>query len=273
MKTSIEIVNGKSYLKLKLNGLGSYLKFEKPLAFDWYDCMGSVGKFFAIFSFSQNYQDTIDIELKNRLNKGEFNWNVDIPQIVKMLSLFENGVYDISYEPEYIHDDNWGIAKNFMLYGSNPILREEARFTYSSDQKLLYSLGEGFYDGISEYFISTQPSEILKYDRIKFYEEIILQGYRPTAIIYNGFLEKKESHEDGSNSTRYFCSGDFILDGHHKLNAYKNVYESPSLIRITKRYKTLQELNFDLEDFNLDLAPRLQKCQIAHFVKNYSNEF
>lgn len=273
LNKTIKVTNGTSFLELKLNTLGSYLKFKKPLAINWSDCQGSIAQFYAIFSYLQEYKESIQESLRVKLNDGSFDLNSEIDEVSKLLSLFENGTYNISFEPEYqykISDNwNWNLAKNNKLFSSNAVIREETQTLYSDENKNLDYLTESYYNGYSEYFIFTQPSEVLNKERIKFYQEKIIQGEKPTAIIYNGYSETKGTYKDGSNWIRTYLSGDFIIDGHHKLMAYKKLNCAPSLLRISKIYNSDDKLNFSMKDFKSDLASRLLKCQSKHFTENY----
>ena len=266
----IKVENGKSLIQLKMNELGSYLKFIKPLAIDWFDCQGSIAKYYAIFSYTEEHKDKIDVDLKEKLNTGEFNLKHHIDHLKKLLRLFENANYHLSFEPEYAIDDIWDIAKNQHLYTSNQIMREKGKMKFSEDKEYLDFLAESYYDGYSEYFIHTQPTESLNQERVKYYEALLQTGIKPTAIIYSGQAQSTGNYTDGTSWQANYNSGNFILDGHHKLAAYKNLNLPPSLLRITKMYASINELNFHLKDFEKDIQPRLQKSQVAHYLKNIS---
>lgn len=272
MNKTIEISNGQSIFELKLNELGSYVKFKKPLAINWSDCRGSITQFYAIFSYLQEYQDSIQDSLRLKLNDGTFELNSEFNEISKLLSLFENGKYNISFEPKYkfeISDRwDWDLAKNYKLFTSNSIIREESEEIYSDEKGNLDYLTESYYNAYSEYFIFTQPSEVLNKERIDFYKKEILKGKKPLAIIYSGYSQTKGTYKDGSNWIRTYRSGNFIIDGHHKLIAYKTLNLTPSLLRIEKIYDSDNELNFSKVDFELDLANKLLKCQSKHFKEN-----
>ncbi len=268
----VEVSDGKSILELKLNELGSYLKCRKPLAINWFDCQGSIAQFYAIFSYCQEYKETIQEHLRASLNSGNFVFEDEFNEIIKLLSLFENGKYNISFEPNYkfeISDRwNWDLAKNYKLYTSNAVIRDESQTYHSDDKANLNFLSESYHDGYCEYFIFTQPSEVLDKKRIEFYQERINQGMRPLAIIYSGYSETKGTYADGSNWRRTYRTGNFILDGHHKLIAYRNLDKAPALLRIEKIYKSDGELNFSEKDFETDLKTKLLKCQVKHFSEN-----
>jgi len=272
MKKTIEITDAKSFLELKLNKLGSYLKFKKPLAINWSDCAGSIAQFYAIFSFSQEYKNSIDESLRLTLNEGNFQFDSGIKDVTKLLTLFENGTYNVSFEPNYkleISDSwNWDLAKNHKPFTSNPIIRKEIQKEYSDNKAHLNTLTESYYDGYSEYFICTQPFEKLDKQRIRFYEEQIIKGKKPVSIIYSGYSQRKK----GSKWIRTHRSGNFIIDGHHKLVAYKNLKKTPSLLRIEKVYQSEKELNFSDKDLNNDLKDKLLKCQLRHFDENYKKQ-
>lgn len=266
----IKVENGKSLIQLKMNELGSYLKFIKPLAINWSDCQGSIAQFYAIFSYTKEHKEKIDVDLKEKLNSGEFKLKNNINHLNKLLSLFENATYELSFEPEYVISDFWDIAKNHHLYTSNQIMREKGKIEFCEDKEHLDFISESYYDGFSEYFIYTQPTESLNQERIKHYEELLNTGIRPTAIIYSGQAKSKGNYKDGTSWQSNYNSGNFILDGHHKLAAYKNLNLPPSLLRITKMYSSTNKLNFNLKDFKTDIEYRLQKSQAAHYLENIS---
>jgi hypothetical protein len=270
----VEITNGKSFLELKLNELGSYLKFGKPLSINWSDCRGSISQYFAIFSYCYEYKKIIHENLRESFNNGNFIFESEIDEIVKLLSLFENGKYQISYEPDYKYEIsenwNWNLAKNYKLYSSNSVIREETQEFFSDDNANLEYITESYYDGYEEFFLFTQPTEKIDISRVRFYEAEILNGNKPVAIIYSGYSQTKGKYKDDSTWIRTYRSGNFIIDGHHKLIAYKKLNRTPSLLRIEKIYNSDIELNFSKEDLEIDLKEKLFPSQNKHFSANYS---
>jgi hypothetical protein len=73
------------------------------------------------------------------------------------------------------------------------------------------SFTSSFYPPSGEHLIFTQPFETIDKQRVNYYQDIISKGQRPCAIV--------------------ICGGDanYILDGHHKLIAYKNLNINPPL--------------------------------------------
>ena len=272
MKKIINLENGKGLLKLKWNGSLSSLQFNSPLSLHWLDCMGSLGKFFVILPYNKEYREEIQKQFSKSFN-GELEINEKTFNVLfEILELFENSTYELFYEPEYRYeiDDswNWEYITNKRDSTTNPEIYDTINSQTPEDLSKIYSVTESFYDGNNESLLFTQPLEIINKDRIKYYEELIKKGLRPTAIIYYGLLEESGIYDDGSIWKSINRSGLYILDGHHKLMAYKRLNQAPSLMRIIKRYNSKDDFNLTKQEFKNEIADRLYKSQIKHIKEN-----
>jgi hypothetical protein len=272
MKRIINIENGKGLLKLKWNGSLSSLQFNDPISLHWFDCMGSLGKFFVILPYNKDYREEIQKRFSKSLNEGLEIDEEMFNTLTEVLDLFENATYELFYEPKYRYkiDDswNWVYIGNERDSSTNPEKYNTINSQTSDDLSKIYSVTESFYDGYNESLLFTQPLEIINQERVKYYEEIIKNGFKPTAIIYYGLLEESGVYDDGSKWKSTNRSGLYILDGHHKLMAYKNLNQEPSLLRIIKRYNSKSDFNLTKQEFENEIRQRLFKPQIRHITEN-----
>ncbi len=272
MKKIIKIENGKELLKLKWNGSLSSLQFNGPLSLHWFDCMGSLGKFFVILPYNKEYREEIQKWFSKSLNGGMEIDEKIFDTLSEILRLFENSTYEIFYEPNYRYevDDswNWEYIGNKRDTSTNPIKYKVLNSQIPDDLSKIYTVTEGFYDGNNESLLFTQPLEIIDRKRVKYYEGLIKKGLRPTAIIYYGLLEESGTYEDDSKWCSTNRSGLYILDGHHKLIAYKNLNQTPSLLRIIKRYNSKSDFNLSKQEFETEIKHKLYKPQIKHINQN-----
>jgi hypothetical protein len=128
------------------------------------------------------------------------------------------------------------------------------------------AITDSYYDGYSDCFIFTQPSEQINPERVVFYETQIKAGLRPTALIYSGNFKEMGKHDDGSVWQSTMRTGTFIIDGHHKLMAYLNLKINPSLIRIERKFEA--ENVQHKTDALYELKGFLHSCQLKHIDEN-----
>ncbi len=272
MKKVVVIEKGKNRIQLKWNGSLSSLQFDGPLSLHWFDYMGSLGKFYVLLPYNEEYRNQIQVKISESLNCGNELIEEDLSFLDEILSLFENSKYEISYEPEYrfeINDKwNWELAFNRKKSTTDLEIFKKQKDIITDEINNIYSVTETFYDGNNETFLFTQPKEVLSNSRINHYENQINKGFKPTAIIYYGILEQSGIYDDGSRWKSTERSGLYILDGHHKLVAYKNLNQAPSLIRIVKRYNSKEEFNLSRIDFDEEIKLNLYNPQIKHINEN-----
>lgn len=96
MKFTIE--NGTNICSIGLSDIGSYIQFNYPLTVVWYDCRGSVGKYFCVLPYNEEYRNTVRNKINDNLNE-DFTENIkDLYEILNpLLQLFKNGDYNLSF--------------------------------------------------------------------------------------------------------------------------------------------------------------------------------
>ncbi len=182
------------------NGLGEIILYggdsesalcflNKPIAFVWPDCAGSIAEYLSRTASYNDYAETL--EKIRQIVDGSIEYeNVPLSEtLAGLLILFESGQYLIG---EYEIDD-------YELF--------DVKKTISSPMHY-YPLGWPF--------ILTKPTGELDESTIQEHMQKIKNGKRPKVIVasvyYNGTL--------------------YVIDGHHKLEAYKRLNIYPWVIEI-----------------------------------------
>lgn len=277
MKFTIE--NGTNICSIGLSEICSYIKFNYPLSVVWHDCQGSIGKYFSILPYNDSYRKSVRDKINTNLNRDFTNDIEELYSVLKPLfPIFKNGDYMLNFysnkEKEFFQyqssSDNFSKIHFFDLdvvfaqrttdVSNIKIVRNE-HMAFLNENKiskkyypsnLLDYTTEWIYDGWRSFF-ATQPLENIDQNRVEYFQEKINNGERPFAIIFNSEIASGE-----------FDSYYYILDGHHKLMAYKNLGLYPPIAIITHLPKSIEETEFDMEK----LGELLYPWQIEHIMKN-----
>ncbi|NRA49425.1 MAG: hypothetical protein HRU12_09860 [Phaeodactylibacter sp.] len=264
---------GEGIIKIRPFGIGDILLTKEPNVITWYDCQGSVGKYVCqINDLSQSDKASLNDKLTFLLNSGD---DIDLNELLtdseKFLSIFpKQDLIVTSYDPNeyasadkslYLKFQEWDIIfpKVVDKNKENQILDQFLQ--YFTDQVNSYGRvagtlvgfsSSGFYDGCSSYFIATQPETIINTQRVEYYEQLIRSGKRPYCLVLNN-----EAHE---------IENYYLIDGHHKLIAYKNLKENPRIIEVSL---TANEGLFDALDSTCTLIfNALYDWQCKHIFDN-----
>lgn len=278
-----EIENGKNVCSIGLSDIGSYIRFNYPLTVVWYDCRGSVGKYFCSLPYNEEYRESVEKNLTNNLN-NDFSDNIDdLYEILKPLfPLFKNGEYSLNFysnkEKEFFQYKT--SIDDFKETHFNPLevvfsdkttdisnleqvkkeyksfLKEKANSKIFAFFNILDYTTSGIYTG-DDSFYATQPFSQIDQKRVKYFEDCIQKGERPFAIIFNSNLESED-----------YYSSYYILDGHHKLIAYQNLGLYPPIALLTYLPNSISELEFDAEMLSKVLYP----FQTEHILKHWDEK-
>jgi len=139
-------------------------------------------------------------KLEQALNTGKVDNNNCIELIEPLLNQFTNATYEIEIEEI---DDAYHI-----IYPGEP--------TYQNKEKTKHIIFKNQWAGGYPFIFSFQ--RLNDSDRMNFYKEQIEIGLRPQILILQ---------TDNSEVS-------FILDGHHKLNAYNRTTVNANIVRIKK---------------------------------------
>lgn len=277
---NFKIINGQGilYIGCFLN-VGDYFNYKRPITLAWYDRKGSVAQFIATLPYSKEYREKFLYLYREGLSK---NYSEDINDLYTLLSplwmLFENGEYEL----EYINSINdWMFIFEEGVENSNKFKKIKEYQAYKVEMKkkdscscslVKYTSGISYPFPDVDIFLATQPKNILNKERVKEFEELIKKGERPFILIFRAYLDESPSYFGYSNQ--------YVLDGHHKLEAYKNLKMNPPIVRITRDYDKEWDQNewkwkdgktpllFDMEA----LKKSLYSWQFKHLLEGVKQE-
>lgn len=180
----LEVLGGEAETAFAVGG--------KPFALRWRDDESSVSEFLLVTG-KWNFQP-LETPIQEFIAG---NIVLDLPlseQLRPLLSVFANGLYEISYTPSRVvfESPSWGQV----------ILREDLQ-NYLPQNRIL---------------ICTQPRNHLRVDRIDDYRMRILKGWRPIVVT--------------TSARNAAC--EFVIAGHEELDAYFTERVPPSILRIDR---------------------------------------
>jgi antitoxin component YwqK of YwqJK toxin-antitoxin module len=292
---NFQITDGLNKVSIKLSEIGNYFHFKKPITTVWYDCRGSVGKYLCQLPYDKEYRNEVLHRIIENLNTDYTERAEELYALITpLLRLFPNGEYKLNYyhsnnnkyfqytssrdNHSIIHQFYWCpiFSKALQLTEQETKIKEHETFVNErKKQKQIYwDLVEytttNFYDGNERVFIATQPKFEINDERVKHFENLIEKGERPFAIIFNCHYLPLVENTDKTEINHYesLSSESYIIDGHHKLQAYYNLKITPSIVEITHLPKTRDEVEFNIEE----LIEVLYPWQIEHILKNWDEK-
>lgn len=209
--TEIEVTNGKNIIQYIYDSL---IIKNVVNAFSWAGS-GTISAYYSVSDYSESEKTKLTNELNQTLINGNDSSIID--SIKTFLNLFSNGVYSVSYSNEKISPDEQ-LLKESINRGNQNSFRE----------KIFYGWAYLGYD-CENYFIYTLQNQNLNEDRIQYYIELISNGKKPKVLTI------------GNYDVRY------ILDGHHKLEAYIRLDKEVPMYNIKKLSVEENELEKSLE--------------------------
>jgi hypothetical protein len=172
--------------------------------------------------------------LSRKLEKGEVDESNVKELITPLLKSFTNGTYKIEFRKDYA--DAFIVKTGVTTYFSNGKDHVE-KGTWVGGSPFIYAI-QDFTDE----------------ERVEYYIDLIKKGFQPQVILIK--LENSEIN--------------FILDGHHKLEACQIGYESMNAIQITKmdNYESTEEEVYkvfdktgEVEDYRIRLKDHLNRIK------------
>lgn len=272
MKFTIE--NGTNICTIGLSDIGSYIRFNYPLTVVWNDCRGSIGEYFSVLPYNEDYRNTIKNIINDSLNEGNFKTNEELYEILKpLLPIFKNGDYKLFFNHNkeggcfqyQTTRDNYSKIHTYplrVIFDNKATNIQDVDNVRAIHKELLkknkqLDILEHSTNGIFGSdccFFATQALENIDQSRVKYFEEIIKNGGRSFPLLFTAFFGQGD-----------YESAHFILDGHHKLLAYQNLKIYPPIALITYLPDSIEELEFDAEK----LAEVLYPWQIEHILENW----
>jgi uncharacterized protein (TIGR02996 family) len=191
------VSDGSGLIDVRGEGEDTVLLVEgRPIALNWDDCEGSVGQYLVFTGHTRgsDYARQLTDFVSGEREVGQ----PFAEPLWPLLSTFANGTYWLAYTPSTI-------GESFDVEG-HPI-------PSTPDLRLLQ-----YYPAADHILIGTQPRESLDEQRIGFYREQIKAEHRPIVLTVGA---------EGA-----WC--DFVIDGHHKLEAYVREEVKPSILSIIR---------------------------------------
>jgi hypothetical protein len=186
---------GASILDIRGDSFDALLLIDgSPVVLQWCDCEGSVGQYLVRAGIR-------DIErllgpMRAALD-GKLNSKDSLEsQISPVMAMLTPGQYKI----EFRHTTDVGYFSEF-----------NSKWSVSTDRDQFYPVDDNS-------IVLTRPLDSLNEVRIRYFQNLIERGHRPIAIT----LSTAEGWSE------------YVIDGHHKLQAYRLLNVSPSLIRIVR---------------------------------------
>jgi hypothetical protein len=217
---------GLGLFKIVGGGFGTGLYFDgQPISFYWDDCRGSVAQYLAQAKILDTKEN---LTLIRNFVEGQVAAKHSLAeQVEPLLQLFETGEYALNLL------DVEGVLPMWDEYPGKAL---EADF--QEDIGNFYPLGTEL--------ITTRPKRSLNQERVKVYESDLKKRQRPIVIT--------TSVKDGW--------AEFVIDGHHKLQAYQNLKIAPRVLQIVKQVESFVTEE-DIEAF-LSTYPNAAKHYRRH---------
>lgn len=235
----VKLKNGQGLIDILFDDFASCLIVNKALAVNWFDCRGSIGEYYAISDLDVEDRNRITEEINATLTNGNESEKIEV--VCEFLKLFTNGKYRI-------YNSNINAI-------SAEILKSE-QVTYSSKVPKNEQFSGRFYPDYrtnNEPHIYSITNSKINNQRVEYYSKLIESGIMPTIVTFQM-----------CNTLNSEYSRSYILDGHHKLEAYLKLKKNAPIISILKlsncKGMTSSLLNY--------VKPILKDFEYKHLFKN-----
>ena len=278
------LTTGQDLISIGVCDSSTYLQFKDPAAIVWNYSRDGCERYYCLLPQCKVLRDEVANRLQDALNENYAETTQQFYEALQpLLSLFQNGEYLLSINPfvdnlliwDYstiqgfeanaqstsLHKRKLSTQIEFALTnitqsgnvdevkdGYNKYLLDARKRNSGTKTLLDYTTFEVSFD-LDEYdyedylmLYATQPQNSFKQDRIHFYEKKIKEGEYPIVLLFNTFFEP----------IRNGRTEHYVLDGHHKLLAYRNLNISPRFAVLTH---LPQQVEFDIERISELLFP------------------
>ncbi|KMQ64594.1 hypothetical protein ACM46_10080 [Chryseobacterium angstadtii] len=202
----IHITHGQNIIKVLYDGFASCLIIRRPVAANWPDSRGSVGEYYAVSELSEKEKIVLADSLNCSLTDGT---EAEIMSgIEDFLHLFENGIYQVN-----LGHIPYG---NSSFHMSRPLPGDD----YSDNSQ---KFSGWFYPFEDFNYLYTLENKSIDPKRVEYYTDLIRKGGRPKPIIFYSLYNQDPQ-----------MSSAFVLDGHHKIEAYTRLKMDIPAVFISK---------------------------------------
>jgi hypothetical protein len=190
----------------------------------WPDCQGSCGQCY--FSLKER-GEVLALEdfrqFRAILNEGLISPDLNLEiQLLPILRLFAGGKYYARVIHKVIFSDIYPLSEDVHEY-------YPYNFCYYGEQ--LYVTDKFPFPGDKSFPLKTVAQYGMDDERVKYYEDAIRSGRRPLCLVLADSAYVP-STLDYFKKHHLPLSVSWLLDGHHKLQAYSNLDVLPSVLRI-----------------------------------------
>ena len=234
----VQIVSGQGIIKILSDGFAECLIIQKALTVNWPDCRGSIGEYYAISEHPAEKRDELTENINQVLINGTDSEILDA--INNFLLLFENGIYEVSIGK--IPNDT------AIFYNSIPV----RTFGIICEDEIFR--GSFYPDFDRQEYFHTRPYNTLDKKRVEYYKQQIRAGLKPKIITYDKYHLIHNQIND---------SHSYVLDGHHKLEAYLSLGVDINVVFITK-----VEDSFAYEELFSSVEYALEPHEFRHMFLN-----
>lgn len=213
----IHNTHGQGIIKALYDGFASCLIIRRPVAVNWPDSRGSVGEYYSVSELSEYEKITLADGLNRSLADGS---EAEVmAHMEEFLTLFENGSYQVNLGKIPFENSNFYMCRPLPADENNPDCRKFSGWFYPfQDFNYLYTLES----------TSIDPK------RVEYYVNLIKKGGRPKPIIFCSLYRQDPQMNNA-----------FVLDGHHKIEAYTKLQMDIPALFISKNnddYTSASEL-------------------------------
>ena len=263
---NFKITNGKGLISIEydVHRHGECLSIgNEPATFLWREYDDPDEDNLALLSIKKENKTLINDVLKDIDFEIDYTDKIDdlFQALQPLLHLLQNG----NYELEFLKEKSFNVYLDAALFGeermdSEDVEEEIRKYQENLHQHIIqndHSHRDNTYCyRIYEYpFIAWKSEQEMDNDIVAEYEQQLSAGARPFAIILTGKYAKDD----------YFH--DHVLDGHHKLRAYKNLKIEPLIAVINFLPKEESEVrNIDMERLVQSIYP----WQLNHYFSIWS---
>ena len=197
-------------------------------------------------------------QISTLLNKGIVNLKES--EINGISKIIPNGNYEVlitEIQPKisFPNDRNdYFVTDLFESWNKEYAIDSEANIPYYRGLSKLIKGNEKLF----EFFIPIFHTNSLNEKRVKEYEQMLLNGEKPTALCL-GILDVKMSmvypeingEEVTPYTTTHWCFANYIIDGHHKMMAANNLQKPITLITFISKdqsWKLVDEMIIELKN-------------------------
>ena len=276
---NIHINDGLNVVSIGYNGLGSYYRLKRPVSLLWFDCEGSVGQYLSLLPSSPAEREVLQRRINANLFEDFTGREGELYEVLKpIFRLFQNGNYNLTFDNGAIkpvaqigsgsetrsYEMQWYVVypEAVDLSKINELKKKYKQFRHDNGHEHFYEDLVGYtstslYDWQNNFYVATRPQSEIDPQRVEFFREKIEKGERPFVIMMYAFYAPQADY-----------TGEFIIDGHHKLEAYRQLNIDPPKAIITRVINSADEQEFDIESLGLMLYP----WQTRHILDNWDEK-